>query len=334
MKNDRIHMIGVGSPVVDLVIEVPEQVVKSVPGQKGGMELVDSRTMSSLLAMIGGQPVKATGGSAGNTTFALSSMGLRCSFMGKLGRDENGAYYRDYFKQIGGDCSRFKLDGDAATASCLSLVTPDSERTMRTDLGAAMAFSPEDIHPEDFAGCDHVHVEGYLLFNPELILAVLKAAKEAGCRVSLDLGSFEIVDHAREALPGILENYVDVVFANEEESAVYCGKDDPEYGLEELGKLCSIAAVKLGKKGALVRDAAGAHHVPAFMTDRAVDTTGAGDFWAAGFLYGLINHHPVDACAKTGALLGRHVVEHLGAALPLKAWRNIMEETNQILNRI
>lgn len=334
MGNEEIQMIGVGSPVVDLVAEVDETVVKAVPGQKGGMELVDSRTMASLLKMIDSPPVKATGGSAGNTTFALASMGLRCSFMGKLGRDENGAYYSDYFSKIGGDCSRFKLDGDAATASCLSLVTPDSERTMRTDLGAAMAFSPADVSPKDFAGCGHVHVEGYLLFNPELILAVLKAAKEAGCRISLDLGSFEVVDHAREMLPGLLKNYVDVVFANEEEAAVYCGQDDPEIGLGELGKLCSIAAVKLGKQGALVRDVAGMHRVPAFLTNRAVDTTGAGDYWAAGFLYGLLNKYPVDACARTGALLGKHVVEHLGAALPDSTWKTILEETNQVLNRI
>ena len=205
---------------------------------------------------------------------------------------------------------------------------------MRTDLGAAMSFSPKDILPRDFADCDHVHVEGYLLFNPELILEVLKAAKEAGSRVSLDLGSFEVVDHAREILPGLLRNYVDVVFANEEEAAVFCGKDDPELGLEELGKLCSIAAVKLGKKGALVRDATGAHRVPAFLTNGAIDTTGAGDFWAAGFLYGLINNYPVAACASTGALLGRHVVEHMGATLPVDTWKIVLEETNQLLNRI
>ncbi len=332
-NNGTIHMIGVGSPVVDLVVEVNESLLASVPGQKGGMELVDSEAMTTLLNLVKGTPVKAPGGSAGNTTFALAHMGMNCSFMGKIGHDDNGTYYKDFFNRIGGDCSRFKLAGDAATASCLSLVTPDSERTMRTDLGAAMTFSPDDIQPDDFRDCLHVHAEGYLLFNPTLILAVLKSAKAAGCRVSLDLGSFEVVEHAHDMLTGLLENYVDVVFANEEEAAVFCGSKDPEVGLAELAKRCDIAAVKLGKEGALVRDAGGTHHVPAFRTERAIDTTGAGDYWAAGFLYGLLKGYPVDTCAALGALMGRHVVEHMGADLPEPVWQNVMNEMNAIITK-
>ncbi|HEX2952123.1 MAG TPA: adenosine kinase, partial [Armatimonadota bacterium] len=201
-------------------------------------------------------------------------------------RDDRGESYLTAFRQLGGDCSRLKFDEAAATACCLCLVTPDSERTMFTHLGAAQLLHPEEITPEDFASCNHAHIEGYLLFNPELLMSVLRSARQAGCRVSLDLGSFGVVTAAREILPSILADYVDIVFANEEECAAYCGHRDPLVGLETLGALCEVAVVKLGAEGALIRSATDQVHVPASPAQTVVDTTGAGDFWAAGFLYG------------------------------------------------
>lgn len=332
MNNTKIEMIGVGSPVVDLIAEVTDEVLLSVPGKKGGMELVDTPSLQKLLGLVSDLPVKAAGGSAGNTTFALGQMGIRCAFMGKLGQDENGEYYQTLFRELGGDISRFKTDSSGATACCISFVTPDSERTMRTDLGAAMRFSPADLSPADFEGCGHVHVEGYLLFNRELLMAVLKSAKSAGSRVSLDLGSFEVVEAAKDILPEILEHYVDLVFANEEEAEVFCGDSDPKKGLMALGELCEIAAVKIGRDGAWLKDGRGSVHVPAFLTDKAIDTTGAGDFWAAGFLYGHLRGHSLAVCGRIGALLGKHVVQYLGASLPHVAWDEIMNEIKNIIH--
>ncbi len=333
MKKQPVQVIGVGSPVVDLVAEIDDARLKSVPGKKGGMELVDADTISSLLALVENRPVKAPGGSAGNTTFALARMGMSCAFMGKVGRDENGEFYRDLFEDIGGDISRFKNHDTRPTARCLSLVTPDSERTMRTDLGAAAGFSPEDLTPEDFAGCRHAHVEGYLLFNRELLDAVLKSAKAAGCTVSLDLGSFEVVEAARDILPKVLENYVDVVFANEEEAAAFSGSNDPKAGLAALRALCDVAAVKVGKDGAWVQDGGAPCHVPAMPTDKILDTTGAGDYWAAGFLFSHLNGYPVITSARLGALLGKHVIAHYGAALNRRTWGEIIGESTILLSQ-
>ena len=235
--------------------------------------------------MLENEAVTSPGGSAGNTTFALSRIGMSCAFLGKLGDDENGSFYREAFNREGGDCSRFKTDSESATGCCISLVTPDSERTMRTCLGAAMNLSPDEITASDFMGCRHAHIEGYILFNRDLLLKILDCAKQAGLSISLDLGSFEVVGAAIDILPGVLDRYVDIVFANEEEAAAFSGSSDPETGLSALSRHCAVTAVKLGSDGALLRKDGESIHVPAVMAENVLDTTGAGDFWAAGFLY-------------------------------------------------
>ena len=325
-----LDVIGVGSPIVDLIAEVSDELLRSIPGKKGGMELIDSAAMVSILRSLDREPVRAPGGSAGNTAFALARLGMTCAFLGKLGDDEDGAYYRDAFRQAGGDCSRFKMDRTAPTASCISLVTPDSERTMRTHLGAAMNLAPGEIAVDDFRGCRHAHIEGYLLFNRELLMAVLDAAKEAGCTVSLDLGSFEVVETAKDLLPGILDRYVDIVFANEDEAACFCGSRDCTVGLASLSKYCAVAAVKKGKDGAWLSGDCGAVHVPAVQVEAVLDTTGAGDLWAAGFLYGYLGGHSLSTCGRFGAILGAEAVQCMGAALPEGRWKYIVETFKSI----
>ena len=331
MECQAVQMIGVGSPVVDLVAEIEENMLAAVPGEKGGMQLVDSVTLQNLVQQVEGRTIMAPGGSAGNTTFALARMGMRCAFMGKVGHDANGSYYRELFRKIGGECSRFKTDGHKPTACCLSMVTPDSERTLRTDLGAAADFTPQDIRRNDFHGCRHVHVEGYLLFNRELLEAILAAARAQNCTVSLDLGSFEVVEACGDILPALLEDSVDIVFANEREAAAFCGTPEPRAGLDALGRHCPVAAVKIGADGAWLKDAEGTVHVPALEAQRTVDTTGAGDYWAAGFLFGYLNRYSLLHCGRMASLLGSHVVQHMGAYLPDRAWDRIILETTRIL---
>ncbi|MDM8514616.1 adenosine kinase [Desulfobacterales bacterium HSG16] len=331
METKTVQVMGAGSPIVDLVAEIDDSILTSVQGEKGGMELVDADTLKSLESLLAEIPIKAPGGSAANTIFALARMGMACSFLGKLGRDENGIYYKNEFKSLGGDCSSFKHDDKNVTACCLSLVTPDSERTMRTHLGAAMTLAPDDIKDSDFINCRHVHVEGYLLFNPDLLTAVLKSARNAECSVSLDLGSFEVVRSAEKILPDLLADYVDMVFANEDEAAAFCNDTDPEKGLEALGRLCRISAVKIGKDGSWLKQGNQVVHVPAIPVDDAVDTTGAGDFWASGFLFGYLNGYSLNTCGKIGSVLGKHVVRHFGANLPASAWEAVQTETRSLL---
>jgi sugar/nucleoside kinase (ribokinase family) len=325
-RDASASMIGVGSPVVDMVVQVPEDFIICLDGAKGGMELVDAETLLRLQETLPAQPVRTPGGSAGNTTFALARLGLPSRFLGTVGADTLGTFYRETLETLGGCGKTIRTHRELPTALCLSLVTPDGERTMRTHLGAAAALAPAEITPDDFDGYGHAHVEGYLLFNPELMCRVLQAARQAGCRISVDLASFEVVEAARDILPDLLDRYVDMVFANEEEAAAFAGSDDPVQGLEALHAHCPLAAVKLGAEGVLLRNGGDACAVPALPVAEAVDTTGAGDLWAAGFLYGLLNGRELTDCGRLGAAVGAAVVSRQGAALPESEWQRLRSE--------
>lgn len=321
--NSNFTIIGVGSPIVDSIAQIEESFLADVEGDKGGMLLTDPATIAELIIRIKSPLHASPGGSAGNTLFALAKMGAATSFLGKTGNCERGEFYRNRFAELGGDAKRFKI-GNAPNGHCLSLVTPDGERTMRTDLGAAMTLAPEEISAEDFAGCTHAHIEGYLLFNADLMQRVIKSAKEAGCSISLDLASFEVVNAAKDSLPGILEEYVDIVFANEEEASAYTGMTDNYAAMAEaLAKLCGIAAVKVGAKGSYIAAEGSVQKVDAVPAGKVVDTTGAGDLWAAGFLYGWSRQQPLADCAHIGSMLGSAVVQQQGTELPEAVWAEI-----------
>lgn len=322
-SNTMKPVICVGSPVVDQVIKVPEEFIEKIGGDKGGMELVDSNTLENILEKLPQKPDYTPGGSAGNTNFALARLGMPSKFLGALGDDHAGDFFRDELLKARGDDKAIRVMKDLPTAQCLSLVTPDAERTMRTHLGAAMTFAPEHVTRKDFTGCSHAHIEGYVLFNPDLMLAALKAAKEEGCTISVDLASFEVVHASHTILQELLKEYVDIVFANEEEAEAFVGCDDPQKGLESLAGLCDTVAVKIGDKGALLYHQGESCHVPATVVEQVIDTTGAGDFWAAGFLYGLLTGKSLHESGTIGALLGGAVVAHEGTALPDSRWNEL-----------
>ena len=319
-------IIGVGSPIVDTIAQVEESALSNISGAKGGMELVASTELDRLIKGLSGKTVQSPGGSSGNTLFALARLGQSSTFLGKTGNDVYGTFYRESFQALGGDSSRFKI-GDTPNGRCLSLVTPDGQRTLRTDLGAAMTLSPEEISPSDFAGCTHAHIEGYLLFNRNLMLRILDSAKTAGCTISLDLASFEVVEASRDILDSLLTDYIDLVFANEEEAAAYAGADaSPEAALAKLSERCDIAAVKVGADGAWIHQKQQTIHCPAKAVERVVDTTGAGDFWAAGFLYGWVRGYTPETCAHFGALLGSEVVQIDGTTLSDACWQQLRQQ--------
>lgn len=317
-------ILGVGSPMLDLLVHVPETFVRSQLECKGGSCLAAPAELDRLLAATGANSVRVPGGSAANTIFGLAELGLPTAFLGKLGADEAGEFYRCHYTAMGGDPTRFKVHPWLPTGRCLGLITPDSERTMRTDLGAAATLDPEELTPADFAACRHVHVEGYLLFNELLTRRVLHLAREANCTVSLDLASFEVVRAAARILPELLREYVDVVFANEDEAAAFPGGGEPEVALAELAQLCTVAAVKLGSDGSLLRRGQETVCIPALKVV-AVDTTGAGDLWAAGFLAGWLAELSLATCGQLGSQLGAEVVQVTGAAIPEGRWPSLRQ---------
>lgn len=324
--DQNFTIIGVGSPIVDAIAQIEDSFLEQVEGDKGGMVLVEGSTIDSLLTQIPNGSVKAPGGSAGNTLFALARLGASTAFLGKTGNCENGSFYRDRFAQLGGDAARFKI-GETENGQCLSLVTPDGERTMRTNLGAAMTLAPEEVSAADFAGCTHAHIEGYLLFNEALMMRVLDAAKAAGCSISLDLASFEVVNATKSILPNILRDYVDIVFANEEEADAFTGLgEDYEAMALELAALCDIAAVKIGARGSYIAKGSEVQKAEPVLAEKVVDTTGAGDLWASGFLYGWSQNRDLLECARIGSILGAAVVQEQGSELPEDVWTDILEQ--------
>lgn len=316
--------IGVGSPLMDMLAHVEDVFLHDVAGAKGGMELVDHDGMTTLVGRLGDHQ-HAPGGSAANTIFGMSRLGSRCTFLGKVGSGDTGDLYKSKASTHGVDTSRFKHCAESATGRCLSMITPDSERTCRTFLGAAMNLSPAEISVADFANCRHAHIEGYVLFNRDLATRILECAKQAGCSISLDLASFEVVAANRDIIDGILANYVDIVFANEDEAEAYAGSKDPLEGLAALAVHCELAAVKVGAEGAYLRHKGETVRVNATPV-KAIDTTGAGDLWAAGFLHGHLQGWELANSGALGARLGASVVQRTGAVIPDDEWRLIEAE--------
>jgi sugar/nucleoside kinase (ribokinase family) len=328
MKGDStaFDLAGVGSPIVDLTAQVPESFLAHVAGEKGGMVLVDDREMGRILSRLEAPASLSTGGSAANATFNAARLGLRTTFVGKLGNDALAAAFIERFGAAGVDVSRFKT-GLVANARCLALVTPDAQRTMRTCLGAAMTLSPSEITPEDFRGVRHAHIEGYLVFNEALCDAVLNAARAAGCTISLDLSAFEVVNAKRDWMFKQFGRGIDVVFANEDEiRALYPGHGgDYEALARELATHGVIAAVKLGRDGAWIAQEGEVHRNPPVHLSDVIDTNGAGDAWAAGFLSGFVRGLPLDECGAIASIMGSETVRHLGPLIPDSAWAAVRQ---------
>jgi sugar/nucleoside kinase (ribokinase family) len=328
-------LIGVGSPIMDLLAQVPDTFISTLTGVKGGMVLVDATEMEAIVVRLEQSPATVAGGSAGNTAVSAARLGLRTTFLGKLGNDATATAYRSHFSAAGGDITRFKY-ADQANARCVSLITPDSQRTMRTCLGAAMSLGPGEIGPADFAGCRHAHIEGYLLFNPALANAVVAAARAAGCTLSIDLASFEVVNAASEWIFAQLRMGIDVVFANEDEiHALFPDHADPQdyAGLtRRLAEFGGTAAVKMGKDGAWIARGTALHQIAPVATPAVIDTTGAGDAWAAGFLYGYLKNWGLPAAGALGSRLGSECVSHLGPAIPTDRWTEIHAHAKTLAN--
>ncbi len=309
---------------MDIMARVPEEFLGRVPGAKGGMVLVDDAEMGRLLSLLPSAPAYTTGGSAANAVFTAARLGLTATFVGKLGGDNLARTYRQRFEAAGINAARFK-HGTQPNARCLALVTPDAQRTLRTCLGAAMSLAPEEISPADFRGCRHAHIEGYLVFNRALAEAVLAAARAAGCTVSLDLSSFEVVNASRDWLFAEFGRGVDVVFANEDEvRAFFPGSaDDYPTLTRRLAAHGVLAAVKLGKDGAWIARGDELHRVAPVAVPEVVDTNGAGDAWAAGFLFGYLRGWPLPVCGSLASLIGAETVRHLGPIIPDEHWPEV-----------
>lgn len=324
--SSSFELIGIGNPIMDLLAHVQESFLTAhVAGEKGGMVLVDDQDIANLVGKLGTDYAVTPGGSAANAVLGATKLGLKTTFLGKIGGDITARDYRANFIAAGGDGSRFK-HATLPNGRCLSMVTPDGQRTMRTHLGAAMTLSPDEVTPADFAGARHAHIEGYLMFNPALAEKVAKTARAAGCTISLELSSFEVVNVARDWILDQLQQGVHVVFANEDEARALFQKDDSyDAYAKKLASYGGIACVKVGKDGAWVAKDSALHRIAPVKVDRVVDTTGAGDAWAGGFLYGHLRGLSLPGAGALGSALGAECVQHLGPAIPDVHWPRLRQ---------
>jgi len=328
MNSQSAAVVGAGTAIVDLLVRVDDEFLsRELPGGRGNTTWVEAARLDELVRRLherGFQLEKAPGGSTGNLLCGLSELGCGTSFLGWLGLDDDGVYYRDTFAESGGGIHAFKYHPSKHTGRCLSLISPDADRSMVTDLGASAEMNAGEILPSDLDHVSLLHTEGYLcgLKDKTFLPCLLERAKNAGIPVSFDLASYGIVREYRAGLHEYLGKYVDVVFANELEAAEFAGTDDPGSMLNALARLCPVAAVKLGALGSLVRmDGRTVRIAPEPATP--VDATGAGDLWQAGFLFGWLHHAAPEVCGRIGSVLGAAAVSHFGARLPETAWHEL-----------
>lgn len=323
-------ILGMGNALTDILLRIEnDEVLAKLNLPKGSMQLVDggkSKEITTLLSEI--SPRMATGGSASNTINGITRLGAAAGFVGKIGKDEVGEFFRN--DMLNNGVVPHLLYSETPSGQCTVLVSADGERTLCTFLGAACELDAKDLTPEMFVGFDIFHIEGYLVQNHELIRTAVKMAKEAGLQVSVDLASYNVVEENLNFLNEIIRDYIDIVFANEEEARAFTGKE-PEQALIHIADNCDIAVVKIGKEGSFIKSGSESVLVKPRLAN-CIDTTGAGDLYAAGFLYGLANGYSLDICGKIGSLVSGNVVEVLGAKMTDEVWKQIHTDIQKIIS--
>ena len=319
------RILGVGNALVDVIVNLPDEALLqqfSLP--KGGMEMIDIERKRNLHTSISKMPQKlASGGSTSNTIHGLARLGAPAGYIGKVGNDEMGAFFENDMKKSG-IRPHLVHTSELDTGIATTLMTQDAERTFATYLGAAASMSPEEIDSKIFKDYDCIHVEGYLIFNHDLILQICKTAKASGLKISMDMASFNLVKEHREFVEMLLRDYVDILFANEDEASAFTGKSGEE-SLDILSQYCETCVVKLGKHGSV----ANIHGQKARIGTsgvKAIDTNGAGDAYASGFLYGLLNQFTPEKTLRLASRIADEMIVTAGAKLSDEQWEKIRNE--------
>jgi len=321
ITSNRQLVAGIGSALVDILIHEDDDFLAKMGAAKGGMTLVGKEDIERTLAKSSARPSVVPGGSACNTVIGVGNLGGKARFVGKCGSGKRGNLIEDDLKRQNVEPALLRVD--SPTGCSLSIITPDAQRSMLTYLGASAETRPEDISVNSFKDAAVVLVEGYLLYNPELIKASLSAAKMAGAKIALDLASYTVVAESKTLLEDLVDDYVDILIANEDEAQAYTGHRDERRSLEALAAKVDIAVLKIGPRGSYVTYAGDTIAVNPMGDGRALDTTGAGDLWAAGFLFGLVNGYSIEQCGRLGSACGYEVCQVIGANIPEDGWERI-----------
>jgi sugar/nucleoside kinase (ribokinase family) len=325
MSSAAFDVLGIGNAIVDVITHADDSFIAKQALVKGSMTLIDEARAETLYAAMG-PGVEISGGSCGNTIAGVASFGGKGCYVGKVRNDQLGAVFGHDLRATGVTFTTAQATEGPATARCLIVVTPDAQRTMNTYLGACTRLGPADIDVKQVAAAQVTYVEGYLWDPPEAKKAVLKAfdaAHAAGRKVSITLSDSFCVDRYRDEFRSLLRDKVDILFANESEIKSLYQTDTFEAALAAARAENKICALTRSEKGSVVIKGSETHVVPAAAVSRVVDTTGAGDLYAAGFLFGLTHGKPLAECARLGGIAAAEVISHVGAR-PEKALKGLI----------
>lgn len=329
------HILGIGNAITDIPVFLPSgSLLQEFNFLPGSMNHIDGQVMGELWKRVQGMELQyIAGGAAANTVAALQRLGAKCRFVGKIGRDAVGEKFVQGHRGDGVDM--LLLEGEQESGKALTFISGrDGERTFATCLGAALEFTPQELKEEMFCGYDLLHIEGYLLQAAGVVERAMEIAKGMGMKISIDLGSAGIVMRYREVLHRLVADFADIVFANEQEAQAFSGAEGEE-ALEYIHSVMkqpgSIAVVKLGEEGSLIKRGDEVFRIGAVSAE-VMDTTGAGDAYAAGFLYALSCGAPMEKCGETGSFVASEVVSAVGPKLPEDSWKAILVWINSKLD--
>ena len=321
-------ILGIGNALVDIVTLIDdEQILNKFALPKGSMQLVDhekSKTIKNGTA--NHSRTMASGGSAANTIHGLAMVGIESGFIGSIGKDETGDFFESDLKNAG--VKTFLQRHQSPTGTAVALITPDSERTFATHLGAAVELNAEDLNASDFKGYNILYIEGYLIINKPLVIAACKIAKANKMKIALDLASYNVVEARLGDFKEIVEKYIDILFANEEEAKAFTGMM-PEEALKIISGLCDVAVIKVGSEGSWIKRGEEVLKIGTIKVN-PVDTTGAGDLYAAGFLYGYSKNFDLEKCGILGSHMAGKVIEIVGARMDEHKWLEIKQSIDRL----
>jgi sugar/nucleoside kinase (ribokinase family) len=317
-KKAEYDVLGIGSALLDFTVMVDDADLAQFGLMKGGMQLIDADRSREILSRLQGKKMEITpGGSSANTLAGISMLGGRGIFLGKVGNDSHGdRYIRD--TELSGVKAEIGRH-DSMTGHAITFITPDSERTFATHLGAALQLNRDDVREDHIRNSKIIHLEGYLFEPPglrEACMRALEIAQKNGVLVSIDLSDPGLIDRIRPIFETVTRDFANIIFVNEDEARAFTGAEQ-DHALHYLSRLCDIAVVKLGPEGSLIKSDDTIHRIPVFKTN-VVNTNGAGDMYAAGVLYGIARGFSLERSGRIGSYVSSMVVSQVGARFPGK----------------
>ncbi len=323
------RILGIGNALVDIMTLIEgDFILQEFKLPKGSMQLVDLETSRGIKSATAIFPrTFASGGSAANTIHGLAMLGADTGFIGSIGKDDTGDFFENDMKKAG--VNTLLIRRDSVTGTAVALVTRDTERTFATHLGAAVELSADDFRPLLFEDFDILYLEGYLITDFKVIDTACRIARENKMLIALDLSSYNVVEGFLDQFKEIIEKYVDILFANEQEAKAFTGRE-PEKALTMLSELSEIVILKVGAEGSWVKSKDELIKISAFPV-QCIDTTGAGDLYAAGFLYGFSHGMNLEKCGILGSLMAGKVIETVGARMDHEKFIEIKNDIKKII---